>query len=178
MTSDHNMLTMDVTLRAATSEDKEWIYEVKKQAYHHYVENIWGWDEAWQRNNFESEYDRRVNFVVMLDDQLVGWLQLEYPPYQVYLGNIAILDHYQGRGIGTAVLTRIIGEASASSRSVALQVFKTNPRATALYERLGFRRVGETATHFRLQCECDGRICDAHLSDGTAERTSHTLRCF
>jgi hypothetical protein len=36
-----------------------------------------------------------------------------------------------------------------------LQVLKVNP-ARQLYERLGFRRVGETATHFKMQADRAG----------------------
>ncbi len=41
----------------------------------------------------------------------------------------------------------IIREASERQLPVTLQVLKVNPRAQALYEKLGFVVTGETKTH-------------------------------
>ena len=54
----------------------------------------------------------------------------------------------RGRGIGTALLTDQIEMArSKGFRRCALDVAVTNPRAQVLYERLGFRVVGERKWH-------------------------------
>ena len=39
---------------------------------------------------------------------------------------------------------------------VTLQVLRANPRARALYERLGFVATGETAEHVLLRWDADG----------------------
>ena len=53
---------------------------------------------------------------------------------------LAVGEDERGSGIGTALLTSVIDTArEAGMRTVTLEVVDTNPRALALYERLGFR---------------------------------------
>ena len=48
-----------------------------------------------------------------------------------------------GRGLGTRVVRDLMAEAASSGRGFGLSVEKDNPRARALYERLGLVVVGE-----------------------------------
>jgi ribosomal protein S18 acetylase RimI-like enzyme len=47
-------------------------------------------------------------------------------------------------------MTSIIRNASENSANVMLQVLKVNPKAKALYERLGFTVYETTDTHFKM----------------------------
>ena len=57
---------------------------------------------------------------------------------------IAIHEGHQGRGLGTLLLTHLLGWARAHPRieKVELQVRSANTRAIRLYERLGFLEEG------------------------------------
>lgn len=63
------------------------------------------------------------------------------------IGNICIIPEYQNRGIGTAILKDILD--ANKDRTVTLQYFKKNP-VGRLYERLGFKVVGETKFHYQM----------------------------
>ena len=53
----------------------------------------------------------------------------------------------RGRGVGTALLSAVSDQARArGATSVQLDVIDTNPRARALYEKVGFRPVSEERT--------------------------------
>lgn len=54
---------------------------------------------------------------------------------------MAVLPGYRGRGIGTALLERLLETAGAAYRKVCLSVSPENP-ARRLYERAGFEQVG------------------------------------
>ena len=56
--------------------------------------------------------------------------------------SMALLPGHRGRGIGTALLRRLLAEAARESDAVSLSVSVSNP-AARLYERLGFAVVGE-----------------------------------
>jgi ribosomal protein S18 acetylase RimI-like enzyme len=60
---------------------------------------------------------------------------------------VEVLPEWQGQGIGTRVVSRVVQEAGGVP--VSLHVLKGNP-ARALYERLGFVIDGETATHVTM----------------------------
>ncbi len=64
---------------------------------------------------------------------------------EYYISNVAVFPGHRGRGIGEKLIAAALDEAGrAGSRSVVLDVETDNPDAQRLYERLGFRVVGET----------------------------------
>ena len=57
-----------------------------------------------------------------------------------------VMPEMRGHGIGARLLERMRDEAfDAGYRRVGLLVDLINPKAERLYERLGFRRVGEVS---------------------------------
>jgi ribosomal protein S18 acetylase RimI-like enzyme len=69
----------------------------------------------------------------------------------VVLQNIEIEPEFQGRGIGSELICRIIEDADARGLAVKLQALKVNSGAIRLYERLGFVLVEESDTHFQMR---------------------------
>lgn len=64
-------------------------------------------------------------------------------PDALVLDGICVDRAARGRGTGTALLSAAAGRArKIGASTVQLSVIDTNPRARALYERLGFTRVG------------------------------------
>lgn len=62
-----------------------------------------------------------------------------------HLDGICVAEAARGQGIGTALLAAICDEARGRGHAaVRLEVVDTNPRARALYERLGFTVERET----------------------------------
>ena len=46
---------MNYQIRSATPDDHDFIYALKTESVRPYVEKIWGWDEAFQREDFDNE---------------------------------------------------------------------------------------------------------------------------
>jgi len=135
------------TLRNITDADYEFIYRVKKEAYRKYVEMYFGgWDEDRQREFFAAfmETYRGGARIIVSDGNDVGFYNGETTSDGYEIGNICVIPGYRNRGIGTAVLEDIIAEYS--DRTISLRYFKANP-VGRLYERLGFRLIGETEVH-------------------------------
>jgi RimJ/RimL family protein N-acetyltransferase len=61
-----------------------------------------------------------------------------------HVGELGILVHrdHRGRGIGRALLARVLEACAGKFELVRLSVFATNVRARKLYEEFGFVRVG------------------------------------
>ena len=70
---------------------------------------------------------------------------------------IAILKEYWNLGIGSAMFTELIAAAEARPEIeiVELEFVEGNDRARALYEKYGFKIVGERPNAFKLK---DGRL--------------------
>jgi ribosomal protein S18 acetylase RimI-like enzyme len=75
-----------------------------------------------------------------------------------YIGNVAVLPALRGRGIGRQIMEHMHAEARELGASLcALDVSAQNPRAEALYTRLGYRVVKENVS--RLE-NATGRVAD------------------
>lgn len=77
---------------------------------------------------------------------------------EFYLDSVGVMPEMRGHGIGARLLERMRNEAFAAGHDrVGLLVDDINPKAEKLYQRLGFRRVGEVSfighTMHHMQCE-------------------------
>lgn len=141
----------DYKLIPMTEEDYEFIYVVKKNAYKKYVEMNWGtWNEEMQRDFYKKFVETYKNnlYTINLDGKKIGFYQgeiLENGDYDI--GNICIIPEYQGRGLGTQVLTDTLEEHNG--QNIHIQYFKQNPVGN-LYARLGFIPNGETDYHYQM----------------------------
>lgn len=146
------MNTRHPTLRQATDADSELVYQIKREAFRPYVELTWGaWDEQFQRERHRENFNPATIQIIVVDGQVIGWLGVEYSASAVWIANIHLVPNWQGRGIGTTLLREILEVAATRRVPVSLRVLKSNPRARALYERLGLVVVSETDTHFNME---------------------------
>ena len=141
----------NLKLRKATVNDSEFAYRTKKAAFREYVEKIWGWDEAKQRQLHERRFASQDFQVIQVSGVDVGILAVVRQPDCVKVNQMFILPEYQSRGIGAACIRRIIEDAVVSKLPVQLQVLKVNSRAVAFYQRAGFRSIGESDTHVLME---------------------------
>ena len=132
-----------IALRPATEADYDFLYHLSSVTMREYVEAEWGWDDDWQEARFRSTFRPSRWQVVVVDGEDAGAFALDDSPGGRFLSNVYILPQYQGRGIGTLLLTRLMGDAFGRGMSVTLSVLKVNERARRLYERLGFSVCGE-----------------------------------
>ena len=136
--------------RTATLNDLDFLYNLHRVAMKTYVEEIWGWDEGWQKEYFRQKFDPAAIEIIRFDGKDVGAVVIEQRDTEVYISNIEILPEYQNRGIGMGIIREALAAAEQAEKPVALQVLKVN-RARGLYERLGFSVVGETQTHYFMR---------------------------
>jgi GNAT superfamily N-acetyltransferase len=138
-----------LTTRPATEADRGFSYEVKRAALGPYVEQVWGWDEAFQQAFHASAWEARRPDIILLDGEDAGTVQFARREKDYLLGEFYLLPRHHGRGTGSRLLTQLLARADAEGVPVALQVIQVNP-ARKLYERHDFRIVGETVTHFLM----------------------------
>jgi ribosomal protein S18 acetylase RimI-like enzyme len=142
---------MNVNLRKATTDDSEFAYETKKAAFRSYVEMVWGWNEAEQRQMHERRYVNQFFQVVQVSDTDVGILATVQEPDCIKVNQLFILPPYQGKGIGEACMMKIIADSKQNHRPIRLSVLKVNTRAASFYHRLGFVKTGENDTHIMME---------------------------
>ncbi len=141
----------EVSLRKARASDSEFIFTVKKAAYREYVEQVWGWDDNYQWERHNKEFASHDFHIIQFNGTDVGILVISHTSDALKINQIYILPEYQGKGIGSACLARIIDDANLEEKSVMLQVLKVNTRGIDLYRRLGFTIVGENSIYFQME---------------------------
>ena len=137
--------------RKARATDSEFAFAVKEAAFREYVEQIWGWDDTYQRDLHNRRFASQDLRIIQFHGTDVGFLSTSKTSDTLNANQIYILPEYQGRGIGAACMTRIIDDANLEQKPVTLQVLKINTRAAAFYQRLGFTIVDENSTHFQMK---------------------------
>jgi ribosomal protein S18 acetylase RimI-like enzyme len=115
-----------------------------------YVEQTWGWDEAWQLGYFRDHFKPPLRQVILCQGAPVGFVDVTQTADRLDLINIEIVPAFQGRKIGTRIIRELIGESERRGVPIHLQVLRVNTRAEALYSSLGFVEANQTATHTRM----------------------------
>lgn len=91
-----------------------------------------------QHMHYVTQYPDADFWIVEHEGRAAGLLYLDRTPPCWRVVDIALSSEFRGRGWGAALIGWMQEQASAAGKSVALSVAFNNPRAHALYERLGF----------------------------------------
>jgi GNAT superfamily N-acetyltransferase len=143
--------TLKLTRRAASSDDLELLFEINRAALEDHVRRNFGvWDDEQQRRSFGERTDPSTHQLFYSGSQPAGFWSVARDDGQICLERLCLFPSFQNRGLGTLLVRELIAEARASDRALRLQVFLTN-RARRLYERLGFRIVRATDSHYHME---------------------------
>lgn len=100
-----------------------------------------------QTHHYEHHYPGAQFLVIERDGQAIGRLYLHRGSEDLLLMDIALVPSCRGKGLGTALLERLLREAGSP---VTCHVEFNNP-ALRLYQRLGFRKVEERGVYFFME---------------------------
>lgn len=139
-----------VSLRAATDDDRDFGFAVKKAALRVYIEPNWGWDEDFQVEYHRKDWEKQRPQIITLAGTDIGTIEIIRGPNGFHLGEFYLFPAYQRQGIGRHLLDALIREADAAKFPIRLEVFKINP-VQSLYLRCGFKISGEFKTHYRME---------------------------
>lgn len=95
-----------------------------------------------QRGDYERSHPRSLCQIVEMRGCPVGRLWVAQDARSLTVLDISLVAELRAQGIGTDCLRRVQRRAAAAGLDVELQVVHGNP-ARHLYERLGFRDLGE-----------------------------------
>jgi GNAT superfamily N-acetyltransferase len=134
-------------LRPAGERDSTLVYRIAREAMKSYVDATWGWDEEAQREIHRRRFEPGRDRIVLVGDDPVGLLRVERGPDEIVLKSVYLLARWQGRGIGSSILSGLLAEARERTVPLRLGVLRVNERARRLYERHGLAVVETTETH-------------------------------
>lgn len=145
------MSELQWSLRPARYDDRDFLFDLNRATMRDYVDRTWGWNDREQIAFFDDRFQPDDFQVIQVDEADIGALIVEESAAEIYLGEVQILPQWQGQRIGSSVLRSLMDRAAAAGKPLTLRVLHVNPRARALYERLGFEPFKEIETHVYLR---------------------------
>lgn len=126
------------SLIAASNEDSEFVYNVKKVAYRHYIEQTWGWDEDFQVNFHRENFSAVNTKIIKVEEVAAGTVDIKEDDRRIFVSGLYLFPQYQGRGIGSAIIEEVMKKGEICKKRVELEVLRVNIKAQLLYKKLGF----------------------------------------
>jgi len=140
-----------VRIREATPEDVHAIAAIEAGAF----------SNPWHPDTFRSLISAGRAFIPVAEDAgagVVGYAVLWWVLDQGELANLAVTEDFRGKGVGSALLDRILAHAEARKvESLFLEVRMSNTTAFDLYRSRGFGQVAIRKDYYRRPRE-DARV--------------------
>ena len=149
-----------ITFRPIRDDDREFLYRVYASTREEELaQTPWNDDEKqqflqmqftaqhthYQKYHGDSQFD-----LILLDGEPIGRLYVQRGDDEIRIVDIALLTEQRGTGIGGGIMQDLLAEAAAADKPVRIHVEQNNP-ALHLYERLGFRKTGDTGVYFLME---------------------------
>jgi len=116
----------------------------------HEIETL-SFASPWSMNAFREEVKNPVShlWAMFFDDGLLGYICFWLVDREMQLANIAVHPGFRNRGMGNALLMKMIETGlSVRAESIWLEVRESNRTARTLYEKLGFEPVGKRRNYY------------------------------
>jgi ribosomal protein S18 acetylase RimI-like enzyme len=148
------------TLRPVGPEDLSFLFRVYASTREEELA-LTSWDEGQKRAFLESQFAAQDAWyrerypgatldVIEVDGVPAGRFYVHRREREIRLMDVALLPEHRGRGIGSALLHDLFAEAAAAGKRVTVHVEEYNP-ARRLYERLGFKKIGEHGVYHLME---------------------------
>lgn len=138
------------SLIPATNNDFDFAYQLKKIAYREYIEQTWGWDEAFQVNFHKENFSIENVKIIKVGNQRIGTVDVKEDDNRIFISGLYLFPGFQNKGIGSSILKDLQRKAEAAGKRVELEVLRVNTKAQQLYQRLGFTMEERDETKFLL----------------------------
>jgi len=116
-----------------------------------------------QRRAYLSEFPDADFDVVLIDEVPAGNLYAQRGPDRFVLIDITLLPEYRNSGVGADLVRQLIARASAAGKALNAHVSKENP-AWRLWQRLGFRQVGDDGVYLTIEIPADNSREDSSVT--------------
>ncbi len=127
---------MDIAIEKMTGAHISQLAEIEKQCF----------STPWSENALSEELSNPYArfFVCIADGQVCGYIGAHNVVGEVYITNVAVSPLHRGQGLGT-MLVGFLKEYSKLENAdfITLEVRKSNAVAIKLYDKMGFKVVGE-----------------------------------
>lgn len=139
-------------LRPATFADFDFAKTLYFASMQPLLTALGAWNEARAYASFRAYFKPEEVRMIIVDGADIGWIQVSEADGGLHLDQLHLTESRRNQGIGTWLIKQTQEKARKKGMSLRLSFVRGN-RAAVLYERLGFRHVGNNATKMHMQWE-------------------------
>lgn len=141
---------MQLTLVAAAESDRSFFIDLHNTAYRATVEKMFPWDSAEQHRLASAKFDLPGLHIAWLEGEPIGSIGWVEEDDHFLVREVFVTPSMQNQGVGTRMIRDIQKRAHMAIKKIQLRTLRSNLRAKALYERLGFVVADQTDLHWYL----------------------------
>ena len=144
-------ITMKLTIRNIIENDYNQIRLINEQTQIQYLGEV-KWNKlskaekedhmVSKKSEFKTNVNSPYSIVAEINNQLVGFIfaHITIPTKNViYIHHVAIIPHYQGKGIGVEMCKWIIQKARRNKiKEIMSSINPDNPKSIRMHEKAGF----------------------------------------
>ena len=138
----------DITIIRMSEHDLLEIVEIEEQS----GLSRWGWAAYYaelQGANRDLMLIAKPRAAIIDSGPIAGYIVARETAGELHINNVAVRSEYRRRGIGAALLGRVLDEARRRKANAAfLEVRSANRAAQALYVKHGFRAIARRADYY------------------------------
>lgn len=109
------------------------------------------WQFDLQRREYDTRFPDADYHVILVDGHPAGRIWVGSDDTQIRLLDIALLPEFQNRGVGAALLRRLMDQAAIVRKVLRHMVFVMNDDAHRFYERLGFTIIEDLGAYKHME---------------------------
>lgn len=151
----------DVTFRDITSADEAFLSDLYASTRQDEMNLIMDWSDQQKRQFLQQQFEAQHKYyqeqysnadfhIIEQEGKDIGRLYLEERGDEIRVIDIALLPQYRGHGIGGRLMQDIVDKGQTAGKPVRIHVEYYNP-AMRLYQRLGFKKIGDTGVYFLME---------------------------
>jgi GNAT superfamily N-acetyltransferase len=112
-----------------------------------------------QCRSYRAGFPDATDRIICLDGAAIGRILIAQNATTTRLIDIALLEVYRNRGIGTVLLRQLLQECEMQGRALRLQVLQGN-RAIRFYQRLGFVQASADPMYAQMEWTAPSRLLE------------------
>ena len=123
--------------------------------------------EPWSEESLKDELTNETArfFVLESDEKVQGYIGANNICGEVYITNVAVNENARGKGYGKMLVNHLVAQSQLEDALfVTLEVRESNKNAIALYEKCGFKKIGERKNFYSKPTE-NGLIYTLYLKE-------------
>ena len=135
-----------ILVREMTEDDIKDIAELEKECF----------SEPWSETSLRDELtNETARFYVLRDgEKVLGYIGSNNICNEVYITNVAVNENCRGKGYGKILVNHLIKQSELENAFfITLEVRKSNENAIVLYEKCGFKLIGERKNFYSKPTE-------------------------